>query len=175
VVSGIVGSPTDHHGVRYTLTEEFVAVYRMHSLMRDDFSFRAHDDNRLLRTTSLPEVSASNTHLLYADVPFVDVVYSLGTEHPGALALHNYPRHLQHLRRQDSGEPRIGKVPGRKAGASNPVASRCAKSAVVGPSHPRARIFHRYRTFVRRHLGQIQPGQAVAGCPGAVSQSGGRF
>jgi Animal haem peroxidase len=53
----------------------------------------------------LPEVSASNTHLLYADVPFVDVVYSLGTEHPGALALHNYPRHLQHLRRQDSGEP----------------------------------------------------------------------
>jgi hypothetical protein len=73
--------------------------------MRDDFSFRAHGDNRLLRTASLPEVAASNTHLLYADVPFVDVVYSLGTENPGALALHNYPRHLQNLRRQDSGEP----------------------------------------------------------------------
>ena len=105
VVSGIIGSPTDHHGVRYTLTEEFVTVYRMHSLMRDDFSFRAHGDNRLLRTASLPEVSAGNTHRLYAEVPFDDVVYSLGTENPGALALHNYPRHLQDFRRQDSGEP----------------------------------------------------------------------
>jgi Animal haem peroxidase len=105
VVSGIIGSPTDHHGVRYTLTEEFVAVYRMHSLMRDDFSFRRHADDRPIRTATLPEVSASNTHLLYADVPFVDVVYSLGTLNPGALALHNYPRYLQNLRRQDSGEP----------------------------------------------------------------------
>jgi Animal haem peroxidase len=105
VVSGIIGSPTDHHGVRYSLTEEFVAVYRMHSLMRDDFSFRRHEDNGLIRTATLPDVAAANTHLLYADVPFLDVVYSLGTEHPGALALHNYPRHLQNLRRQDSGEP----------------------------------------------------------------------
>jgi hypothetical protein len=105
VISGIVGSPTDHHGVRYSLTEEFVTVYRMHSLMRDDFSFRRHDDNGLIRTATLPEVSAGDTHRLYADVPFVDVFYSLGTEHPGALALHNYPRYLQNLRRQDSGEP----------------------------------------------------------------------
>jgi hypothetical protein len=105
VVSGIIGSPTDHHGVRYSITEEFVAVYRMHSLMRDDFSFRRHIDDRLIRTATLPEVSASNTHLLYADVPFPDVVYSLGTENPGALVLHNYPRYLQNLLRQDSGEP----------------------------------------------------------------------
>jgi hypothetical protein len=34
VVSGIIGSLADHHGVRYTLTEEFVAVYRMHSFAR---------------------------------------------------------------------------------------------------------------------------------------------
>jgi hypothetical protein len=105
VVSGIIGSPTDHHGVRYTLTEEFVSVYRMHSLMRDEFSFRRHADDRLIRTATLPEVSANNTHRLYVDVPFVDIVYSLGTQHPGALVLHNYPRHLQDLRRQDSGEP----------------------------------------------------------------------
>lgn len=105
VVSGIIGSPTDQHGVRYTLTEEFVSVYRMHSLMRDEFTFRRHQDDRLIRTATLPEVSASNTHHLYAEVPFVDVVYSLGTLSPGALVLHNYPRYLQDLRRQDSGEP----------------------------------------------------------------------
>ncbi len=43
----------------------------------------------------MPEVAASSTHLVYADVPFIDVVYSLATENPGALVLHNYPRHLQ--------------------------------------------------------------------------------
>jgi Animal haem peroxidase len=105
VVSGIIGSPTDHHGVRYSITEEFVAVYRMHSLMRDDFSFRRHVDNGLIRTATLPEVAARSTHLVYGDVSFIDVVYSLATENPGALVLHNYPRHLQNLRRQDSGEP----------------------------------------------------------------------
>ena len=105
VIRGIIGSPADHHGVRYTLTEEFVAVYRMHSLMRDDFSFRAHADDRLIRSATLPDVSAGDTHKVYEQVPFIDVVYSLGTDNPGALALHNYPRHLQNLRRQDSGEP----------------------------------------------------------------------
>src|SRR5262249_575652 len=33
--SGIPGSETNHHAAPYALTEEFVAVYRMHPLMRD--------------------------------------------------------------------------------------------------------------------------------------------
>lgn len=33
VISGIPGSGTDHFGVPYSLTEEFVSVYRMHSLI----------------------------------------------------------------------------------------------------------------------------------------------
>ena len=41
VISGIPGSPTNHHGVPYSLTEEFVAVYRMHPLIPDDYSFRS--------------------------------------------------------------------------------------------------------------------------------------
>ena len=39
-ISGIPGSPTDHHGVPYALTEEFVAVYRMHPLIPDDYELR---------------------------------------------------------------------------------------------------------------------------------------
>ena len=31
-------SPTDHHGAPYSITEEFVAVYRMHPLIPDDSS-----------------------------------------------------------------------------------------------------------------------------------------
>src|SRR5207244_3621534 len=41
VLRGIPGSPTDHHGVPYSLTEEFVAVYRMHPLIPDEFSLRS--------------------------------------------------------------------------------------------------------------------------------------
>ena len=41
VLRGIPGSPTDHHGVPYALTEEFVAVYRMHPLIPDEYSFRS--------------------------------------------------------------------------------------------------------------------------------------
>ena len=40
-ISGIPGSPLDHHGVPYSLTEEFVAVYRMHPLLPDEFTFRS--------------------------------------------------------------------------------------------------------------------------------------
>jgi len=32
-ISGIPGSSVDHQGIPYSLTEEFVSVYRMHSLI----------------------------------------------------------------------------------------------------------------------------------------------
>jgi len=41
VISGIAGGKTDHFGVPYSLTEEFVAVYRMHPLIPDDYVFRS--------------------------------------------------------------------------------------------------------------------------------------
>ena len=99
VVSGIPGSPTDHHGVPYSLTEEFVAVYRMHPLLPDDYTFRslarrpraagAHvpRDRRAARRASASRRSA-----------LADALYSFGLAHPGAIRLHNYPRFLQQLR-----------------------------------------------------------------------------
>ncbi len=45
VIRGIPGSPTAQHGVPYPLTEEFVAVYRMHPLIPDDFSFRSLEND----------------------------------------------------------------------------------------------------------------------------------
>ena len=52
VIRGIPGSPTNHHGVPYSLTEEFVAVYRMHPLIPDDYSFRSLEDDRELRSAT---------------------------------------------------------------------------------------------------------------------------
>jgi hypothetical protein len=36
-ISGIPGSTVDHQGIPYSLTEEFVSVYRMHSLIPGNF------------------------------------------------------------------------------------------------------------------------------------------
>ena len=49
LLGGIVGSHADHHTAPYSLTEEFVAVYRMHPLMPDDSTFRSLDDRTRAR------------------------------------------------------------------------------------------------------------------------------
>ena len=103
LLSGIVGGQTNHHGVSYSLTEEFVAVYRMHSFVPDAFDFRSHVDDSTIDHVPLPSAAGMSTHQVYDKVSFVDALYSLGTAHPGALRLNNFPRHLQELTRQNSG------------------------------------------------------------------------
>src|SRR5207248_6612272 len=48
IIRGIPGTPTDHHSAPYSLTEEFVAVYRMHPLIRDEYAFRRLLDDALI-------------------------------------------------------------------------------------------------------------------------------
>jgi len=102
-LSGIVGSPTAHHAAPYAITEEFVAVYRMHPLMPDEFNFHTLKDGSRVKTADLHEVSGNRTRKLAESMPLADFFYSFGIAHPGAISLHNYPRLLQQLRR-DNGE-----------------------------------------------------------------------
>jgi Animal haem peroxidase len=95
VVRGIPGSPTNHHGVPYSLTEEFVCVYRMHPLIPDEYSFRRLADDALLQEHTLPEVGVLHVRERLTEMSMSDVLYSFGTSHPGAITLHNYPRFLQ--------------------------------------------------------------------------------
>lgn len=101
LLHGIPGSPTTHHGVPYSLTEEFVAVYRMHPLIPDEFTFRSLADDHVTAIHELPELSVLNVRARLAETPMSDLLYSFGRAHPGALSLHNFPRHLQHLHRVD--------------------------------------------------------------------------
>jgi hypothetical protein len=101
ILGGIVGSKADHHTAPYSLTEEFVAVYRMHPLIPDRFEFRAHQSGALLETRELPEVAGRRTRDIAGRIAMTDLFYSFGVSHPGAIRLHNYPRHLQNLRRDD--------------------------------------------------------------------------
>ena len=101
VISGIPGSPSDHHGVPYSLTEEFVAVYRLHPLIPDQFEFRSLAGNELLAEREFPELGAIDARRRLEEVGVANALYSFGIAHPGAISLHNYPRFLQRLERPD--------------------------------------------------------------------------
>lgn len=97
ILFGVAGSPVDHHAAPYAMTEEFVACYRMHPLMPDDYSFRRHQDDKELLARDLIGVARGNASGVYDHVSFTDVLYSLATSHPGALCLNNYPNSLRSL------------------------------------------------------------------------------
>ena len=102
VISGIPGSPKDHFGVPYSITEEFVSVYRMHPLLRDEFAFRSSVDDRVLLERTLPEVVDRRAREVVEQVSMTDLFYSFGTTNPGAITLHNYPRYLMQRTEPDS-------------------------------------------------------------------------
>jgi Animal haem peroxidase len=102
-ISGIIGSPTEQHGAPYAMTEEFVSVYRLHPLIPDDLTIRSVTNDQVVKETNFFEVSGRRTRALFEQATVADVFYSLGTAHPGALCLHNYPRFLQQMQR-DNGE-----------------------------------------------------------------------
>src|SRR5438046_962089 len=74
VVRGIPGSPTALHGVPYSLTEEFVCVYRMHPLIPDDYSFRSLADDRLLQERTLPEIGVQHVRERFAEMSIPDLL-----------------------------------------------------------------------------------------------------
>ena len=101
LVSGIPGSETDHFGIPYSITEEFVAVYRMHPLIPDEYRFRSVRGDRLLAERSFTDLAFRSARRVLEEVPVGELLYSFGTSNPGAVTLHNFPRALQHLTEPD--------------------------------------------------------------------------
>ncbi|MGH2751690.1 MAG: peroxidase family protein [Actinomycetota bacterium] len=101
ILSGIPGAPTKHFGVPYSLTEEFVAVYRMHPLLPDDYTFRSLEDDQVLQERTFREVGALETRTRLEEIGMANALYSFGIAHPGAITLHNYPKFLQTFERPD--------------------------------------------------------------------------
>jgi hypothetical protein len=104
VLSGIPGSKTDHWGVPYSLTEEFVAVYRMHPMLPDEYLLHSLDRDEPPRQRTLPELGALQARQQLDEIGMANGLYSFGVAHPGAISLYNYPRFLQHLKRPDGSE-----------------------------------------------------------------------
>lgn len=101
VFSGIVGSATDHFDVPYTLTEEFVSVYRLHPLIPDGIRFFSARDGSFIEAREMVEVAFQEAHERLSDpahLTMADAIYSFGIAHPGAITLHNHPSFLRNLR-----------------------------------------------------------------------------
>jgi hypothetical protein len=101
MLSGIPGSTRNHHGVRFSLTEEFVSVYRMHPLLPDEFVFRSVVDDAVVAEHEFPELNALHARDRLGEVTLANALYSFGVANPGAVTLHNFPRFLQNLDRPD--------------------------------------------------------------------------
>jgi hypothetical protein len=100
-LGGIVGSKHDHHTAPYSLTEEFVSVYRMHPLIPDQVDIRSLATDAVTETIELPALSGRHAPGVVNRIGMSDLFYSFGRAHPGAVTLHNFPKHLQNLTRDD--------------------------------------------------------------------------
>ncbi|WKG03215.1 peroxidase family protein [Mycolicibacterium sp. HK-90] len=102
VISGIPGSQPDHHTAPYSITEDFVTVYRMHPLVPDDYEFLSLTADAEPHPLSFGDIhGGANSRGVLKSVGAAECLYSLGVAHPGAVTLHNSPNFMRHFQRTD--------------------------------------------------------------------------
>ena len=110
-ISGIPGSGVEHFSAPYSMTEEFVSVYRMHSLIPDTLAFFDAKDGSH-KTTILVEDTLFKSAQAPLDrgISFADTFYSFGINYPGAITNSNYPAFLRNLTLPDGTHRDMGTV-----------------------------------------------------------------
>jgi hypothetical protein len=73
----------------------------MHPLIPDQLQMRSLATGAMLETIDLPEMSGRKAPGVVNRIGMTDLFYSFGRSYPGAITLHNYPKHLQNLTRDD--------------------------------------------------------------------------
>ncbi|GLS28188.1 peroxidase family protein [Marinibactrum halimedae] len=97
-LGGLVGArDSQNSGVPYTLTEEFVAVYRMHPLMRDNVEVYDIGSNIVANTIPIQDTRDGDAEDIMDDEGADRLWYSFGITNPGSLTLNNYPEFLRNL------------------------------------------------------------------------------
>lgn len=97
VLGGIVGNKINKHGVAYSLTEEFTAVYRLHNLLPDSMRLHDIDDPDGGVEVPLTQMRQKSSKDVTQNLGMEDLFASFGTQHPGQLVLNNYPEELLNL------------------------------------------------------------------------------
>jgi hypothetical protein len=107
---GVIGGEQEHHAAPYSITEEFVGVYRLHPLIPDDWVFRSHKTDAKIGEDEFTNIQGRATREVAERIGWSDLFYTFGTAHPGAITLHNHPRALQNLTKIDGDRVDIGTI-----------------------------------------------------------------
>jgi hypothetical protein len=111
-ISGIPGSVTNQTGADYCLTEEFVAVYRLHPLLPNNIQLFFAADGRKGRVLNFESTDPNDPSVIVGPdamrnalggdgTTFLDVVYSFGVQSPGAVTLRNFPNWMRRMHRRN--------------------------------------------------------------------------
>ncbi|CAI9763216.1 unnamed protein product [Fraxinus pennsylvanica] len=109
ILGGLVGlKKPNNHGVPYSLTEEFVSVYRMHGLLPDTLLLRNVDaapgPNKSppqAKEVDMRELIGDKGEEALQNIGFTRQMVSMGHQACGALQLWNYPNWFRDLIPQD--------------------------------------------------------------------------
>jgi hypothetical protein len=96
-IGGLVGNPINKHDCPFGLSEEFVEVYRLHSLLPETLQLRRRGQDGDPEDVPFPETRQRGSARITQDYAMSDLFYSFGNQHPGALILNNFPRFMQEL------------------------------------------------------------------------------
>ncbi|XP_076096675.1 uncharacterized protein LOC143067365 isoform X2 [Mytilus galloprovincialis] len=96
-IPGSVGKPKNMRDVPYSITQDFIAVYRLHPLMPDTFNIRNHLTGAIENSYQMQNVVFEKTEKVFQENSLENLFYSFGNDHPGAMTLHNYPNFLRNL------------------------------------------------------------------------------
>ncbi|CAA3021965.1 alpha-dioxygenase 1 [Olea europaea subsp. europaea] len=105
ILGGLVGlKKPNNHGVAYSLTEEFVSVYRMHSLLPDKLLLRnvnaspgPNKSPPLAKEMDMRELIGHKGEQNLQNIGFTKQMVSMGHQACGALELWNYPNWFRDL------------------------------------------------------------------------------
>src|SRR5262249_25635530 len=96
-LGGLVGNKINKHGAAFGLTEEFVEVYRLHSLLPESLCMRSRAAGDVIEEVPFVASGQAGSPKVTKRIGMTDLFYSFGNQHPGALVLNNYPRFMQEL------------------------------------------------------------------------------
>ena len=110
MIGGVVGSDQTHHTAPYSITEEFVSVYRLHPLLPDDYEIRDYRNGQLIEETGFDPIQGVGTRPAIDEYGLANLYYSFGVANPGAITLHNHPRALSNHTRLTGDRVDLGTI-----------------------------------------------------------------
>lgn len=96
-LGGVVGNPINKHNVPFALTQEFVEVYRLHTLLPEKLHIQKLNGGDEKTEIPFAQTRQAGAAKLTKKVALSDLFYSFGNQHPGQLVLNNYPKFMQEL------------------------------------------------------------------------------